>query len=657
MSQMRMKFNSLVLNCKESRETLEFAKNITFFHGEIGTGKSSVARLIDFCLGGNTERTPAIQSELLSAALTARLGQYQVLFERSLRNASRIVISWRDAAGRGASVSAPLTEGTEEIWRDDDEKPLYTASDMIYYLLAIRPPKVRKNKINPDADLVRLSFRDMMWYCYLPQEEMDFTFYNNDNAGGFKRSKSRDIIRYVLGFHSDRLNELEIDLEAMVSEQKAKLAAAQQIHNFLTRHGLGTIDSIQKQKEDIEVQLAIAREAYGTVRHGQRTSTHIVDPLRAKLRELSNRINEEEQTLHHLSERLDQQESLKAELLVTKFKLARTGSAATVLTGVKFDFCPNCGTSVTGREAREDQCSLCLQVPQINEDLSSLAQSEAINYDLDSRIAEIEDSIRRYREAKKAQERRVASIQTEKYSLDERLNQELADYDSANMARVREAERALATLEERLASLDRILSLPEAVRQLQEEANGLTQRINELREEVESEKGTFAESDRFRQQLEDAYLDALLAVRFPGVSQRDQVVINPTSWEAEIRPNGDENRAWGYGNAGSGGKKTLLKVCFGLAFHRVAAENDLPLPTFLIIDSPMKNIDPQVNDANFTAFYEYLLNVAEGPLCDTQFILIDNVYPNLASTEIDIRNRRMTLSDLEYPPLISYYRE
>lgn len=54
-----------------------------------------------------------------------------------------------------------------------------------------------------------------------------------------------------------------------------------------------------------------------------------------------------------------------------------------------------------------------------------------------------------------------------------------------------------------------------------------------------------------------------------------------------------------------------MNVCYALAVHRVAANRKLPLPTLLMIDTPMKNISEDVNRNLFEASYRYLADEAE----------------------------------------------
>ena len=76
----------------------------------------------------------------------------------------------------------------------------------------------------------------------------------------------------------------------------------------------------------------------------------------------------------------------------------------------------------------------------------------------------------------------------------------------------------------------------------------------------------------------------------------------------------DDALQYDFQGAGSGGKKTLFNVCYAVALHRLAEEFNLPLPTFLTIDSPMKNIGNDVNKDIFLALYRYIYSLAADSL-------------------------------------------
>src|SRR5262249_41167719 len=180
------------------------------------------------------------------------------------------------------------------------------------------------------------------------------------------------------------------------------------------------------------------------------------------------------------------------------------------------------------------------------------------------------------------------------------------------------------TLRERLASLARDARIPEALARYETEADQHLQEAARLRREITVEKSKLSSRESVIRELEEYFLEALKVVGSPGFTDRDRVTINRRTWMAFIVPDGNEELAYNFFEAGSGGKKTLLNVCYAIALHRLAEKHDFPLPTFLIIDSPMKNIDKDVNKDIFLALYAYIYKLAAGPLSATNLIMIDS---------------------------------
>jgi rubrerythrin len=651
---MNMKFHTLTLQCRKSKEVIEFSPQISFFHGQISTGKSSIARLIDFCLGSDVVKigTTAINRELVSVELTAHIGEYNVLFEREAKKSNQVQVTWQDADGRSASVLAPIEaqSGAGPIWDNN----VFNLTDLIFYLFGITPIKVKRSKRDQDSPLVRLSFRDIMWYCYLDQDHLDSSFFRLEDK--FRGLKSRDVMRFVVGFYTERLNDLEINLEEIKDQRAGKLEAAEQLKTSLQELGYDSESKIGNEIRNTTVELRKAKSEQLKLREGYMENTHFADRLRKQLRALSIRLTREEQALTDLNERIDEQKTLKAELFSAKFKLARAKSASTVLSGVSFEFCPSCGMKLdTASQNDTDVCPLCGKQPSTSRE-QIIPQGEMLRDDLNSRIEELDESIQRHTESLKKEKFIVSELQEKKALLDEQLKEELKNYDSTFLASSREVERRIATLQERLRGLEKILRIPNAIVRLEEEADKLVSEEARLKRKIQEEKAKLTSADQYIQDIEDSFLQSLIEVGVPGVGPDDQVELNRKTWIPSVLPEGDKALKWYFYNAGSGGKKTLFNVCYALAVHKVADEHDLPLPTFLIIDTPMKNIGKDVNRDIFVAFYNYLYDLVVGPLSNTQFIIIDKECVSPSYKEIIFKKRYMSNDDLEHPPLISYYR-
>jgi len=88
---MKFRLVSLNLSLRRADEQIEFSK-LSYFWGQMGAGKSSIARLVDYCLGGTIQLSPALQSEFVSATLTVELERATVSIERA-RDAADVFAS------------------------------------------------------------------------------------------------------------------------------------------------------------------------------------------------------------------------------------------------------------------------------------------------------------------------------------------------------------------------------------------------------------------------------------------------------------------------------------------------------------------------------------------------------------------------------------
>ena len=196
--------------------------------------------------------------------------------------------------------------------------------------------------------------------------------------------------------------------------------------------------------------------------------------------------------------------------------------------------------------------------------------------------------------------RQLAQAVETKGLLDRQLQQELARYDSAFVESVREAERQVATLTERITSLRRLQQMPQAITAFEEEAGALQGRIDVLRTAVIDERARLKAADANIAAVAAEFKRVMLAVGFPGVSDDDKIVIDARNWRPTVL-HGDQ--IWTFWDTGSGGKKTLFNVCYALAVHAVALERGMPVPTVLIIDSPTKNISEDENPELVRSLY------------------------------------------------------
>lgn len=642
---MRVQLQSIKIFTRRTTERIDFSEGVTFLHGPVSTGKSTVARLIDYCFGGDLERTPAIQQEFVAVELSIVLGNYNCTLERAATDTQSVRVTWSGPNDETGSVNAPL-DSQNELLIDAE---VYNLSDLIFYLCGVTPIKVHKRSRDPESPLIRLSIRDILWYCYLDQTHLDSSFFRLEDP--FRGRKSQDAMRFFTGLYSERLSQLEDELMGTIDEQRSKREAVRQIRSFMTRFELGSESDIMKQLQIAEQELANAEHTRIELESTRSAQTHPTDSIRDELRFLSGEIEAGRQAIIESSESISEQIALRAELITAKIKAERADQAGRMFEGVRYQRCPECGNDLSQRQHENERCCLCNSDQSNDANMTSL-ELEALRRDLNERIDQIADSISRRERELNRMCKQLEQTQNHKAYLDKQLQEELARYDSAFIESIREIERKIATFKERIRSLQRLKQMPQAINELEEEAGALQGQIDRLRTSIIEERKRLSQADANISEIASEFKRLMLSISFPGVSENDKIIIDPRNWRPTVVHEDQEYTFW---DLGSGGKKTLFNVCYALAIHVVALEQEMPVPSVLIIDSPTKNISEDENPDLVRSLYAEIYRFASGQDGNRlQFLLIDSelVEPR---TELPGFSERRMAGEPNAPSLIPYY--
>lgn len=642
---MNIQLTHLLVRTRQTTEQIYFTEIATFLYGPVGTGKSSVARLIDYCFGGDLERTPAIQKEFISVVLGAKLGEYECTFERGAADTQAVRVTWTRGEDDFGSINAPLSAGDVTLL----DAEVYNLSDLMFHLCGVKPIKVLKRRRDPDSPMIRLSFRDIWRYCYLDQTHLDSSFFRLEDS--FRGRKSQDAMRFFTNLHSERFNILQADLYRAVTEQQGARKAVKQIRRFMDRFNLGSELELTTQIEARKRELRAAKERKQTLETDRTANIHPTDELRNKLRLLSQTVSDLQEAISASQSTLAEQEALRAELITAKVKAGRAERAGRVLDGVDYSHCPQCGSDFSERPPVVERCHLC-GTPSTATEARPGIETEAVRRELNDRIDQISDSMNRKQQVLERSERELQKAKNKKQQLDRQLQNELRRYDSAFVESIRLVERKIATLEERLRSLVQIQEMPQAINELEEQAGASQGQIDRLRSAIDEERSRLRLADENVRAIAEKFKTVLLEVGFPGVSDGDEVRLDPRNWKPIIVHSDQE---WGFWDTGSGGKKTLFNVCYALAVHEVARERGMPVPNLLIIDSPTKNISDDENPELVQSLYREIYRFAVGRNgLGTQFLLIDSGLVAPEPEFIGFSQKRMA-GEPDAPSLISYY--
>lgn len=226
---------------------------------------------------------------------------------------------------------------------------------------------------------------------------------------------------------------------------------------------------------------------------------------------------------------------------------------------------------MSDRPHNDMRCRLCGSTHTIDANVMS-SELEALRRDLNERIDQITDSITRREHELGHTERQLKQAEQQKVSLDKQLQEELVRYDSAFIESIRDTEREIATLVERITSLQRLQQMPQAINALEREAGALQGEIDGLRTSITEERSRLLAARENIAAIAAEFKRIILSVSFPGVSSEDKVVIDPQNWKPVIF-HGDQK--YTFRDTGSGGEEDSVQcmLCTCHSFCRIGAQH------------------------------------------------------------------------------------
>lgn len=645
---MKIRFKSLQLHFRRSAETITF-EHVNFFWGKIGAGKTSIAKLVDYCLGGSIQLTPALQLEFNSATLSLEVAARPLTIYRE-RDSSNVVAAWDEGDGQ-IEVLMPARKAEGIVVPGTSIEVL---SDLIFHIAGIPAPRVRKGRRTPDERLERLSLRDLLKYCYLDQDTIDSDFFRLDDEGDFvRRAKSADTMRFILGYHQDQVAQLESELQDAREQRLAAKAAADALSKVLSDAGFVNPTEIDARIGSLQQEAEKARSAALATRVQRDSGGHAVDVLRERARSLAREVGTLENMRDEVATRSSSIERHLNELKMLSVRYGRTKAARAVLGAVDFSACPRCTQTLPTRE--EHLCPVCGQedVDARHEHLSD----EVLSADLKARLSELQETLTGLTTQGRKIDRELQTRTAEKSSVEREFSERMRDYDSAFLSQALTYERHIAMLEQQINSLASYRKLPERLDELHKKAHSLQGEEAKIRTALATAREkAFADRTNLRK-LEAYFLECLLRSSYPGIDKTYKVSISPKTFIPEVMPTEAEDFAvTSFANMSSGGMKTIFKACYAVALHRLATETGAALPSVLILDSAMKNVSERENRELFQAFYRMVYELAVDEMSDTQFILIDKeYYPVPQDINLKVKTRHMAPGSSIDRPLIPYY--
>ena len=581
--------------------------------GAFGTGKTTILEFVDYCLGASEH--PAIMPRVRAATLEVELSGTPYLIERAVGEPSTyayVCPGRLDEAGATAPERRPL-------------RPAGAPNSLSSLLLShckLEGVRLRDRLAAGDAVTDPLSFRDLMWLCFLPSERLDDRDLLFESVP-MKNLKLRQVIDVVFDVHDDRAIELGRRIRTIEAALTASREAYRIARSFVTELAPGARDELADLERSAKAELAACAMETAALDARARAATTFAEELRERHRHAAEEARAAAALLRDRETQAERMGSLRITYADDVSKWVMLTEAGSLFPPMRLDVCASCLTPIEAGERRCPACDAEAEPegpPDVRAELRSARArlAELTDY-LDALDQEIPGRRAAAERAQRAESRAAAEV-------DAATAHAVTPFLAQRDALARRREEAAATLQRAVDGL-RLLG------SLQQRADA----VDNLQAQLSASRDERAVAPA----AERASVVGLLGARFRDILRE---------WEfpgAEDAYVSEDLTPYTFGEpypAASSGARTLIALAWQLAVFELAWETRSSHPGFLLLDSPQKNLGH--DDTVIDRVYQHLSRWLAGPGAGAQVVVADNAPPPAAGADVIVRfSRQSTLFD------------
>ncbi|WP_426511934.1 DNA recombination protein RecN [Dactylosporangium sp. McL0621] len=577
--------------------------------GAFSTGKTTILEFVDYCLGANDHpRHPEITPKVKSATLEVELSGSPYLIERAVGEPS--MYAYVRAGRLDEPGAAPRVRRTL--------RPAGHPESLSSLLLS--HCKLQGVRLAHDID-DSLSFRDLMWLCFLPNERLDGKDLLFESVP-MKHLKLRQVVDVVFDVHDDHTVEIGRRIRAVEAELAAARTAYRAAEQLVEDQHIGSRLDLEALEQQAKDELATCAQSLAALDARARAGTAFAADLRERHRDAARSALAAHNELRDRETQLQRMIPLRGTyaddvskwtMLAEADRLFETGAGV----------CASCGFPIGTADERCPACRFPVGPVDVSGELRSaktrLAELTRHIEDLEREIPQLRAAASR---AQDAESRAAAEV-------DAATSHAVTPFLAERDAIARRREEAAYVLQRAADGL-------RLVQSLERRATGILQMMDQL----EADRGELgaggtlsrrADRSAVVRRVSERYRAILAEFRYPKLA--DAYLAEDLTPYVRGEP---------YPAASSGGR-VLIALAWQLAMFETAWESRSSHPGFLLLDSPQKNLGAlgDLEDGQtIERIYRHIEDWLAGRGVGAQIVVADNAPPPTAAADVIVRYSR-----------------
>lgn len=585
---------------------------LVFVYARSGKGKSLVAELIKYGLGGKGLQTVEEIQKYEDLLLEIKIGEDNYVLCRNIHKPTSAMYYFKGEIDKFVKKE----ENKLSLLKSLDSKTDF--SPFLLEKLEIPAFSSVPNSINQSSKPSLISFRDIYQYVYLWQERGD----SKDLFGldVFSLRKAVEAFRLMFNVNPPELYQLKNNLLSVGQRKSLLENKIPAIETYLDNLNIET-------NEDINFKINLKEEKISSINEKiiQIEELHEVEKINLENHSIINQINDKKNEISKIEEKLSYNSNLlkKFEDLLNSYSKQKeeiylTESSSLILGDIPFKRCPFCGKNFS---KEKNCCGICVNSEnKDNENIESEIQKRIYNVEVKEK--ELFETIQNLRETINTQNFNYKILMEEF----EKLNKEYFSNKSKNLDPLFDKYKELCTEKGKIeGEIEKIKGFKEMHSSLE---NLKTQIIDysKKEEKIKEELSKFVKISLEKEKeligtLENNLIEIMKDIEVDE-KYKDKLNISSKNFLPYI-----ENRP--YTIVSSGGFKIYFMVGYFLAlFETILKIPNNHHPKLLIIDSIHKNISTvhKEDKKSIEIFYNKIIEFREKNK-DIQIIIVDNEIP------------------------------
>ncbi|HFJ9437066.1 TPA: hypothetical protein ACGW7M_000032 [Bacillus albus] len=622
----KIKIMKLVVEGDEYKRTLTFDNSLTIISGDGWSGKSLVLKLIDYCLGKRGKFDFNVQKELgqycNEVYLEIKMGEQYFTILRPLKNNHTKIYLYYAPCNELKSY-LPKILNYDEL------------GDILFNLLDIPIINRIKSKAKSNEKTTeQLSFRDVMRFAFVPQEEIGTKSFlkNNDPFTSYKNTSTFELIHKLLNSDANSVNEEIANTTNLIEKCKKNINTFNQYLEVRDADDILKLqDEIDSLTSKIDIKKLEKKEILLNYKKANNKQSSIYRKLKQESLEATNQKKEILEQKRDLNISLISKKDLMAHY---QEELQQLNATVEVMHLVKIDNhkknCPLCNSELENKEHETFNYDLTEQLKkQLQEKIKILKHTI---YQMDEKLQIYSQEIQTYVDREK-----ILSIALEEYT---------KKIDIPNLSEIEAINRIILDIDSKLNVQIELMGVHKNIKQLEKEKERYEAKLKELKASLSSLLENVENKEEILSFLNNRYIELLNRFKYPATYGKDYI-------------DKDSYMPW-YNNASvfshdSGGLLMSIQLSYlgAILSWKIEYPDRQNHPGFLLLDSLSKYIGTNNEGENsntldpesYKEIYKFLIELSE----EIQLIIVDNTPPTFVQKYNKYKFHRIQMQGLIDP--------